>query len=74
LPSAGLQLKQDKLGLVLVLCRQDLRKQGQNRLERQGLELPAMARKRRLFGRESHLVAIGLDLDIFDQITERRNG
>jgi hypothetical protein len=74
LPSAGLQLERDELGLVLVLCRKDLRKQMQNRLERQGLELPAMAQKHCLCCWELHLVAIGLDLDFFDQFTERRNG
>jgi hypothetical protein len=63
LPSAGLQLKRDELGLVLVLCRKDLRKQMQNRLEQRGLELPAMAQNCRSFCWESHLVAIGLDLD-----------
>jgi hypothetical protein len=74
LPSEGLQLERDELGLVLVLCRKDLREQRQNRLERQGLELPAMARKRGSFHRELHLVAIGLDLDFFYQLTKRRNG
>jgi hypothetical protein len=72
LPSAGLQLEQDELCLVLVLCWEDLRKQRQNRLERRRLELAAMARKRCPLCWESHLVAIGLDLDFFDQFTERR--
>jgi hypothetical protein len=73
LPSPGLQLEQDELGLVLVLCWEDLRKQRQNRLERQRLELSAMARERRSLCWELHLVAIGLDLDFFDQFTKGRN-
>jgi hypothetical protein len=74
LPNTGLQLERDELGLVLVLCRKDLRKQRQNRLERQRLEFPAMARERCSLCQELHLVAIVLDCDFFDQFTEGRNG
>jgi hypothetical protein len=66
LPSAGLQLELNELGLVLVLRWKALRKQRQNSLERQRIELPSLCR-------ESHLVAIG-NLDFFDQFTEKRNG
>jgi hypothetical protein len=63
LPSVGLQLEQDELGLVLVLCWEDIREQRQNRLERRRLELSAMAREGRPLCWQSHLVVIGLNLD-----------
>jgi hypothetical protein len=74
LTSTGLQLERDELGLVLVLSREDLGERRQNRLEREGLELPTiMAQEHCLFGQELHLVAIGLNRYFFYKFTKRGN-
>jgi hypothetical protein len=74
LTGTGLQFEVDELQLVLVLCQEDFREQGQHQLEWQWLELSPMAGKAGLLDEEPHLFLIGLDFYVLDELTERQNG